>query len=135
MSPFPRPPGADGSLPWSKRPRPFHSHLCWQRSGQLQSADGKGGHGNHGDGIEDRLTHQLRVVGHHLGAHRCLFADYGGGGGLHGRGSAHLRVGVAEGVCDVAGDGHRLGVERGQVLAEVSHRVHGYVADGLVSGR
>lgn len=111
-------------------------------SGQLQGADGKGGHGNHGDRVEHRWTHQLRVVGHHLGAHGRLFAD-DSGRLLNGRGSVHLRVGVGqavvEGVRDVADhsrlwDSHRLGVERGQVLAEVGHRVHGDVADGLVSG-
>lgn len=96
-------------------------------SGELECADGEGGH-HHGDRVEHCLAHQLRVVRHH----RCcrLLAEEGSGGlaGGGGSGSADVRVQVIEGVGDV---GYWLGVQSWQVLAQMGHSD---VADGLVVG-
>lgn len=93
--------------------------------------------GHHRDGVEYCLT-QLRVVGHHLGAHGCLLA-YERGGWLALRRAVDLGVEVVYSVGDVAHDGglrdgYWLGVEGREVLAEVGHGVHSDVADGLVAG-
>lgn len=93
--------------------------------------------GHHRDRVEHCLT-QLRVVGHHLGAHCCLLA-YKRGGWLALRRAVDLGVEVVYSVGDVAHngrlrDGYRLGIEGREVLAKVGYGVHGDVADGLVAG-
>lgn len=104
---------------------------------QLQGAYGKRGHGNHGDGVQDRLAHQLLVV-HNLSSNAGLRHDRW----LAEAGSS-IHLLVRDGVRNVAhhglADRHRLRVQ-GKLLPQVGYvvdggRVHSDVADGLSCGR
>lgn len=70
-------------------------------SGQLERADWEGGHGHHGDWVQDGLAHQLRVMGNHLSTHGRLLANHGG---LCGRCRSAVHLAVRERVRDVAHD-------------------------------